>query len=169
VRSYVNTTSGGSFDSINRHTVIQWLKRCLLCFQWSRLRRMHQDQDLLICVTEDTWYVQKVSTFPNTFAIVSPLLCVFWIQLTWTNAIFSRIALVSCFCAEIRLLGKIPENIAKILLYQKTHRARRGDGERLGARLTTRGRGPGLAAPTCGEAALAIASTPPSDYIYPMT
>jgi hypothetical protein len=86
-----------------------------------------------------------------------------------TNAIFSRIALVSYFCAEIRLSGKIPENIAKILLYQKTHGARRGDGERLGARLTTRGRGPGLAAPTCGEASSAIASTPPSAYIYPLT
>jgi hypothetical protein len=76
---------------------------------------------------------------------------------------------VSCFCAEIRLSGKIPENIAKILFYQKTHGARRGNGERLGARLTTRGRGPGLAAPTCGEAASAIASTPPCAYIYPLT
>jgi hypothetical protein len=53
------------------------------------------------------WYVQNVSTFPNTFAVVSPLICVFWIQLTRTNAIFSRIALVSCVCAEIRLSGKI--------------------------------------------------------------
>jgi hypothetical protein len=115
------------------------------------------------------WYVQNVSTFPNTFAIVSPLIYVFWIQLTWTNVVFSRIALVSRFCAGIRLSGKIPENIAKILLYQKTHGARRGDGERLGARLTTRWRGPGLAAPTCGEAASAIASTPSSAYIYPLT
>jgi hypothetical protein len=47
------------------------------------------------------WYVQNVSTFPNTFAIVSPLICVFWIQLTLTDAVFSRIALVSRFCAEI--------------------------------------------------------------------
>jgi hypothetical protein len=29
--------------------------------------------------------------------------------------------------------------------------------------------GPGLTAPTCGEAASAIASTPPSAYIYPLT
>jgi hypothetical protein len=49
------------------------------------------------------------------------------------------------FCAEIQLSRKISENIAKILLYQKTHGARRGDEERLGASLTTRGRGPGLA------------------------
>jgi hypothetical protein len=89
--------------------------------------------------------------------------------LNTTNAVFSRIALVSYFYAEIQLSGKIPENIAKILLYQKTHGARRGDGERLGAMLTTRGRGPGLAAPTYGEAASVIASTPPSAYIYPLT
>jgi hypothetical protein len=92
-------------------------------------------------LAEVDWYVQNVSTFPNTFAIVSPLICVFWIQLAWTNAVFSRIALVSCFCAEIQLSGKIPENIAKILFYQKTHGARRGDEERQGAGLTTRGRG----------------------------
>jgi hypothetical protein len=64
---------------------------------------------------------------------------------------------------------KIPENIGKILFYQKTHGARRGDEERQGARLTTRGRGPALAAPTCGEATSAIASTPPFAYIYPLT
>jgi hypothetical protein len=39
-------------------------------------------------------------------------------------------ALVSFLCAKIQLLGKIPENIAKILFYQKTHGARRGDEER---------------------------------------
>jgi hypothetical protein len=78
-----------------------------------------------------SWYVQNVSTFPNTFAVVSPLICVFWVQLTRTNTVFSRIALVSCFCAEIRLSRKIPENIAKILFYQKTHGARVRDGEML--------------------------------------
>jgi hypothetical protein len=31
------------------------------------------------------------------------------------------------------------------------------------------GRGPALATPTCGEAASAVASTPPSAYIYPLT
>jgi hypothetical protein len=77
--------------------------------------------------------------------------------------------MVSCFCAEIQLSGKIPKNIAKILFYQKTHGARRGDGERLGARLTTRGRGPGLAVPTYGEATSTITSTPHSAYIYPLT
>jgi hypothetical protein len=126
-------------------------------------------EDRQIAKLGGSWYVQNVSTFPNTFAIVSPLICVFWIQLTRTNAVFSRIALVSCFCAEIRLSGKIPENTAKFLFYQKTHGARRRDREGLGGRLTTRGHGPGLAAPTCGEATSAIASTPPSAYIYPLT
>jgi hypothetical protein len=31
-----------------------------------------------ILLEEVYWYVQNVSTFPNTFAIVSPLICVFW-------------------------------------------------------------------------------------------
>jgi hypothetical protein len=76
--------------------------------------------------------------------------------------------LVSHFCAEIRLSGKIPENIAKILFYQKTHGARRRDeGRQWG--ITTRGRSAALAAPTYGAAASAIASTPPSAYIYPLT
>jgi hypothetical protein len=90
-------------------------------------------------------------------------------QLTRTNVVFSRIALASRFCAEIQLLVKIQENIAKILFHQKTHGARRRDREGLGGRHTTRWRGPGLAAPTYGEAASAIASTPPSAYIYLMS
>jgi hypothetical protein len=49
------------------------------------------------------------------------------------NAVFSRIALMSCFCAEIQLSGKNPENTSKVLFYQKTHGARRRDGEGLGA------------------------------------
>jgi hypothetical protein len=115
------------------------------------------------------WYVQNVSTFPNIFVVVSPLICVFWIQLTLTNVVFSRIALVSCFCAEIQLSGKIPENTAKILLYQKTHGARVRDGEGPGGHHTTWWRGPGLAAPGGGVAAPAIASTSSFAYIYPLT
>jgi hypothetical protein len=76
---------------------------------------------------------------------------------------------VSHFCAEIQLSVKIRENIAKILFHQKTHGARRRDGEGLGGRHTTRWCGLGLAAPTYGEAASAIASIPPSAYIYPLT
>jgi hypothetical protein len=90
-------------------------------------------------------------------------------QLTRTNNVFSRIALVSCFCAEIQLSIKIWENIAKILFYQKIHGARRRDGEGLEGRHTTRWCGPGLVAPTYGEAASAIASTPPSAYISALT
>jgi hypothetical protein len=90
-------------------------------------------------------------------------------QLTQTNAVFSRIATVSYFCAQIQLSVKIWENIAKILFHQKTHRVKRRYGEGLGGRHTTRGRGLGLTAPTCCEAVSAIASTPPSAYIYPLT
>jgi hypothetical protein len=115
------------------------------------------------------WYVQNVSTFLNTFAVVTPLICVFWIQLTRTNVIFSRIALVSCFCAEIQLSGNILENTAKILFYQKTHGARIWDREGPGGHHTTWWRGLGLAAPGGGVAAPAISSTPPSAYIYPLT
>jgi hypothetical protein len=115
------------------------------------------------------WYIQNVSTFPNHFAIVSPLICVFWIQLTWTNDVFSRISLVSCFCAEIWLSGKIPENIAKFLFYQKIHGARIWDGEEPWGAHNTWWHGPGQAAPGGGVAASAIASTPPSVYIYPLT
>jgi hypothetical protein len=57
--------------------------------------------------------------------------------------------------------GKIPENTAKFLFYQKTHETRRRDGEGLGARLTTRGCGPGLATLSGGEATLATSSSPP--------
>jgi hypothetical protein len=117
-------------------------------FYWRKYsRNWTKQKPKCLFIWHEDWYIQNISTFSNTFAIVSPLIYVFWIQLTRTNAVFSRIALISCFCAEIRLSGKIPENFAKILLYQKTHGARRGNGERLGARLTTRGRGPGLAAP----------------------
>jgi hypothetical protein len=98
------------------------------------------------------WYVQNIPTFPNTFVVVSPLICVFWIQLTRTNAVFSRIALVSCFCAKIRLSGKILENTAKFLFYQKTHRARVWDGEGPQEAHTTWWRGPGQATPRGGVA-----------------
>ena len=50
-------------------------------------------------------------------------------QLTRTNNVFSRIALVSSFCAEIQLSGKIPGNMQIIIFYPKTHGARRRSGE----------------------------------------
>jgi hypothetical protein len=76
---------------------------------------------------------------------------------------------VSCFCAEIQLLGKIPENTAKIIFYQKTHRARIRDGEGPGGHHTTWWRGLGLATPGGGVAAPAVSWTPPSAYIYSLT
>jgi hypothetical protein len=126
-------------------------------------------EDKQIAKLGGSWYVQNVSTFSNTFAIVSPLIYVFWIQLTQTNAVFSRIALVSRFCAEIWLLGKIPENIAKILFHQKTHGARRRDEGEARGHNTHRGRGPTLAVPTCCQDGSAVSSTSPSAYIYPLT
>src|SRR3954466_4128254 len=84
-----------------------------------------------------------------------------WIQLTRTDGVFSRITLVSCFCAENELSGKIPENMPKIIFHQKIHGARRGDrGEAWGAQTHPR-RGPtdlaprgGLATPGSSSASL---------------
>ena len=45
-------------------------------------------------------------------------------QLMRTNTVFSRIALVSRFCAENQLSRKILENMPKILFYPKTHGAK---------------------------------------------
>jgi hypothetical protein len=86
-----------------------------------------------------------------------------------TNAVFSRIALVSCFCAEIQLLEKISKKSAKILFYQKIRGARIRDEEGLGGRHTLWWRAPGLAAPGCGEATPAASSSPPFVYIYLQT
>ena len=54
-----------------------------------------------------------------------PLICVFWMQLTRTNAVFSRTVLVSRFCAEIQLSGKSSEFMQKALFSQNTDGARR--------------------------------------------
>jgi hypothetical protein len=126
-------------------------------------------EDKQIAKLGGSWYVQNVSTFLNTFAVVPLLICVFWIQLTQTNAVFSRIALVSCFCAEIQLSVKIRENWQKILFHQKTHGARRRDGGEARGHRTHRGRGPALAAPTCCEDGSAVSLTSPAAYIYPLT
>jgi hypothetical protein len=126
-------------------------------------------EDKQIAKLGGSWYVQNVSTFPNTFAIVSPLICVFWIQLTRTHAVFSRIALVSHFCAEIQLSVKIREKSPKILFHRKTHGARRRDGDEARGALTHRWRGPALAAPPWREEAPGVLSASPLAYIYPLT
>ena len=65
-------------------------------------------------------------------------------QLTRTDAVFSRIAMVSRFCAEIQLSGKFPENITKSIFHPKTHGARRRDGGEPRGAHTHPWRGPGL-------------------------
>ena len=74
-------------------------------------------------------------------------------HLTRTNAVFSRIALVSRFCAEIQLSGKSSEFIPKGLFHQKNNGARRvGLGEAQGPQtLGRRGPGGGRAALLCGR------------------
>jgi hypothetical protein len=57
-------------------------------------------------------------------------------QLTRTDAVFSRITLVSRFYAEIQIPVKIWEKSSKILFHQKTHGARRQDGEEAPAALS---------------------------------
>ena len=79
-------------------------------------------------------------------------------QLTQTDAVFSRIALVFSFCAENQLLGKIPENMPKILFHPKTPGARIRDGEEPGGGHTTWWRGPGQAAPGGGVGPLGTPS-----------
>jgi hypothetical protein len=126
-------------------------------------------EDKQIAKLGGSWYVQNVSPFPNTFAIVSPLICTFWIQLTRTDAVFSRIALVSCFCAEIQLPVKIREKSPKIIFHQKTHGARIRDGEEARGTVTRGRRGPALAAPPLCEVAPGVHSASPFAYIYPLT
>ena len=52
VRSYLITTCGGRFDYVSGY---QWngsLKGVARVFQWCGLRRMYQEQDLPLCMTE---------------------------------------------------------------------------------------------------------------------
>src|SRR4051812_38109572 len=86
-------------------------------------------------------------------------------KLIRTNAVFSRIALVSCFCAEIQLSGKIPENIPKVLFSQETHGARRGGAEDPEVGQTRPRCGPGLATPGQCLTASDFASVPPFAYM----
>ena len=67
-----------------------------------------------------------------------------------TDAVFSRIALVSTFCAENQLSGKIWENMPKILFHPKPPGARIRDREEPGGVHTTWWRGLGQAVPGGG-------------------
>src|SRR3954465_9235888 len=82
-------------------------------------------------------------------------------QLIRTDVVFSRITLVSCFCAENELSGKVPENMPKTISHQKIPGARRGDrGEAWGAQTHPRdgptdpAPGGGLATPGSSSASL---------------
>ena len=88
-------------------------------------------------------------------------------QLTRTNDVFSRISLVSRFCAENQLLGKTLEIIAKSLFYPKIHGARIRDREGQGGAHTTGLHGGQMAAPPHGVEASGTPSRPPLDYITP--
>src|SRR4051812_42789654 len=89
-------------------------------------------------------------------------------KLIRTNAVFSRIALVSCFCAEIQLSEKIPENIPNVLFSQETHGARRGGAEDPGVGQTWPRRGIGLAVLGPCLAASDFTSAPPFAYMMLM-
>src|SRR3954463_12504356 len=89
-------------------------------------------------------------------------------KLIRTNIVFSRIALVSYFCAEI-LSGKIPENIPKVLFSQETHGARRGGAKDPGVGQTGSRCGLGLAVPGPCLAASVFTSVPPFAYMMLMT
>ena len=91
----------------------------------------------------------------------------FWIQLTRTNAVFSRIALVSRFYAENQLSEKSVENMEKSIFKRGTHGTRRpSGGGRRGAH-TTWWRGWAQAAPPHGVATSATPPTPLRDYKTP--
>ena len=91
------------------------------------------------------WYVQNVSTFPKTFAVVWSLTCIIWMQLTRTNDVFSRIALVSSFVQKNQLSGKTPIFIGIIIIHRKTHGTKRGDGVAARGDHNLAGRGQGWA------------------------
>src|SRR5215216_6368183 len=118
---------------------------------WSMIRTdkaMTLVDPYVVCLENDT---SKTYLLSQTLLLLFLLYtCVIWMQLMRTDAVFSRIALLSTFCAENQLSGKIPENMPKILFHPKTPGARIRDGEEPGGGHTTWGRGPGQAAPGGG-------------------
>ena len=89
------------------------------------------------------------------------------IQLIRIDAVFSRITLVSCFCAKNELSGKILENMPKNISHQKIHGAKRGDrGEAWGPRPTP-GASPPDPAPGGGLATPGSSSASLCDYKLP--
>ena len=66
-------------------------------------------------------------------------------QLTRTNAVFSRIALVSSFVQKKQLSGKAPIFIGIIVTHRETHGTKRGDGVVARGNHTLPGHGQGWA------------------------
>src|SRR5215216_1312241 len=118
---------------------------------WSMIRTdkaMTLVDPYVVCLEDDT---SKTYLLSRTLLLLFLLYtCVIWMQLMRTDVVFSRIALVSTFCAENQLSGKIPENMPKILFHPKTSGARIRDGEEPWGGHTTCWRGPGQAAPAGG-------------------
>ena len=59
-------------------------------------------------------------------------------ELTWTNTVFSRITLVSYFCVEIKVLGKIWKNSRNFYLAEdpRSQKGRCGRSPRLPSEIT---------------------------------
>ena len=82
-------------------------------------------------------------------------------QLTRTNAVFSRIALVSSFVQKNQLSGKTPIFIGIIIIYRNTHGTKRGDGVSARGDHTLAGRGQGWARALIGRGHLGQPATLP--------
>ena len=105
-----------------------------------------------------------------TLLLLFPLIFVwFWIQLTWTDAIFSRIALVSCFCAEIQLSGKNPENRKTPYFHRKLTEPEGEEQESPEWARKGPGAGPGLAVPGLCLAVSGTSSVSPRGYMRLVT
>ena len=82
-------------------------------------------------------------------------------QLTRTNAVFRRIALVFSFVQKSQLSGKTPIFIAIIIIHRKTHGARRWDGVAARGHHAIVGRGQGWARTLVWRGHLGRPPTPP--------
>src|SRR3954454_17277817 len=73
---------------------------------------LHELCELFKCAGMSMDDTSKTYLLSRTLLLLFPLYLVcFWMKLTRTNAVFSRIALVSSLCAETRLSGKYETNL----------------------------------------------------------
>jgi hypothetical protein len=68
--------------SYSEYIYIIWSKCVRESFFYHSQMLTEMLEDKQIAKLGGSWYVQNVSTFSNTFAVVSPLICVFWDELT---------------------------------------------------------------------------------------